>query len=803
MILELFKQKITPKPTMKDTLLITFFILITTLGFSQKIQILDQNTNQPISFANIRTPDGKHGMTSDIDGFVKFNENYKSLIISHVNYQSKQINTPFTEKIYLLPKQNDLLEIVVSSVNPAIGIIKKAVKNRELHNPKSLNSYTYYAYSRLYIDVEGGEGDFRKRLDNQHLFMSESRSKHDFLQPNQAQETLLSHKTSGMENPLFASFLSSFQQFSFYDELILLRLTNKTYLNPISKNSWKKYYFDLQDTLINDTDSTFVIAFEPKENTTFEGFKGFLHINSDGYAIENISVEPVTVGALINFKMQQRYERVEKHWFPKQENLEMYQRGISNKGVIIKYSFKTYLSDIQIDKNLKKSDFSNLDRIIKPKSYVNEDTFWNKYRSDSLSDKEINTYQFYQTLPVKRLKQVDKFMNAVEFLLSGYIPFRRFQIPISSLIRQNNYEGTRLGFGLRTGDSFSQKLAFEGYVGYGFKDKALKYGFLGNFRLKDARSFLQLSYRKDVIEPASIDDGYRNLNITDLNYRSFLTERMDSLQQIKLLFQTPISRKGRIQIGFLQELRNPTYRYQYLKSDAVAGDSTYRNSAVNIGLRWAWGEAFSQFNTTIYQSQKPRSVLQIYAEKGIRDILNSDLDYTKLNFQFQERFASRRFGTTTLSFTATKIWGDAPYSYLVNGLGGASRRTNDLATTNLFQTMKLYEFTSDEQVSLIVRQNFGRFIPSKSIYFQPELILSQGVSYGNLKNPDFHKSIDVQTLDKGYFESGVMIAKLFRIKYLDFMYLTAGAGIFARYGAYALPKTNDNFVFRYNIGLDF
>jgi Family of unknown function (DUF5686) len=787
---------------MKITLL-TFFSLINTFAFGQKLQILDQNTNQPVSFANVRTLDGKHGMTSDIDGYVKFDENYKSLIISHVNYKTQQFNAPFTEKIYLLPKQNDLLEIVVSSVNPAVRVIKEAVKNRELHNPKTLSSYTYYAYSRLYIDMEGGEEKLQKTLKNQHLFMSESRTKHDFLKPNREQETLLFHKTSGMENPLFASFLSSFQQFSFYDELIFLRLTNRTYLNPISKNSWKKYYFDLQDTLINDTDSTFVIAFEPRENTTFEGFKGFLHINSDGYAIENISVEPVSVGALISFKMQQRYERVEKQWFPKQENLEIFQQGITTKDVLIKYSFKTYLSDIQIDKNLKKSDFSNLNRIVKSKSYVGEDTFWNKYRSDSLSDKEINTYQFYQSMPVKRLKQVDKFMNAVEFLLSGYIPFRQFKIPINSLLRQNNYEGTRLGFGLRTGDNFSEKLAFEGYIGYGFKDKALKYGFLTNFRLKDARSFFQLSYKQDLIEPATIDDGYRNLNITDLRYRSFLTERMDSLQQIRLLFQTPISRKGRIQIGFSHELRNPTYHYQYVKNDAALGDSMYRNSAVNLGLRWAWGETFSQFNNTIYQSQKPRMILQIFAEKGIKDILNSDLNYTKLDINFQERFASRRFGTTSLSFTATKIWGDVPYSYLVNGLGGANKRTNNFATANLFQTMKLYEFTSDQQVSLIVKQNFGRFIPSKSIYFQPELVISQGVSYGNLQNPNTHKSIDIQTLDKGYFESGLTINKLLRIKYLDFMYITAGAGIFARYGAYALPNSADNLVFRYHIGFDF
>ncbi len=785
------------------TLLLIAFALFSTFSFSQKIQILDKNTNQPVPFANVRFVENNHGVSSDIDGYFILKNSHKSLIISHVNYQTQQINIPFSSKIYLIPKQNDLLEVVVSSVNPAIRIIKKAVENRDLHDPKNFNSFSHYAYSRLYIDIEQIDSLNGKKIKDQHLFMTESRTKHDFLKPNLEQETILAHKTSGFKSPILASILTEFQPFTFYDELIFLKLMDKTYLNPISKNSWKKYDFDLVDTLITDSDSTFIITFEPKQNTTFEGFKGFLHINSDGYALENISVEPVSVGSVLTFKMQQRYERVDKKWFPKQQNTEIILVMPNQKGKPkSQYTHKTYLTDIQINNEIRKKIFSDFSRVITPKSYVKEDTFWNKYRSDSLSSKEINTYQFYEKLPIKQLNKIDKLFNATEILLGGYLPFRKFKIPLNSLYKWNVYEGSRFGFGLRTGEGISKTFELEGGIGYGLRDKSLKYNILGQINLKNPRTFFQLSYKQDLIEPATIDEGNQNLGITDLSFRNFIIERMDSLQQAKIQFNTPISRTGRIQIGLSHELRNPTYAYQFSKNETQKADSSFRNTSLNIGLRWAWGEKFSQIGSTIYQSDKPNKLLQMYVEKGFKGIFDSEFDFTKVNISFQQRFASRSFGTTEYQFIATKTWGEVPYSYLSNGLG-SSKQAGLFMIPSAFQTMKLYEFTSDQQITLFVKHNFGRLISSKKAYFQPELSLTQGISYGSLQNANFHNNIDLKTLQKGYFESGLMIDELLRIKQLQAIFLEFGVGVFARYGAYSLPSKIDNFALRFNFGVSF
>jgi hypothetical protein len=792
-----------------------FIIVISNIAFSQKIKIIDQNSQQPIPFVAVMSFNNKSGASSDIDGYVSLNNKFNTdLIISHISYKSARIQKPYPSIIKLVLKENILPEIVVSNFNPAIEIIKKAVSNRDYNNPKKLNSFTHYAYSKLSAGLDKPDSLFKKEQEKQYFLMSESRTKHQFLQPNLEEETIISHKTSGIKNPLFASILTDFQPFSFYDEFIHLKVDKKYYLNPISQNSWKKYDFILSDTIINANDTTFVIAFSPKISTTFDGFKGLLHINTDGYAIENISVEPSAPNSIIAIKMQQRYEKVENHWFPKQQNTELYvnisvpnkskknmeQKYIQRK---IKYTHKTYLSDIQLNNIIKQSDFSGLSRIVASKSHQADEAFWIKYRSDSLTTKEQNTYKFYESLPANKLEKVNRVFDLMETLISGYIPFHKMYIPLNTLSRQNNYEGTRIGFGLNTGKLLSERLSTEGYVGYGFRDKSFKYGFSTWLDIKNTKSFLKVSFKQDVIEPCTSDlDFGRKNNLLNLGYRDFLTERMDSIQQTKISFQMPISRNGLVQMSFINEVRTPAYNYQFKGTDSQVTSKLFKMSALEVGVRWAWGEKLSQLSRVIYQSEPAKVILQLSFEKGLNGVLNSEFDYTKLILSFQQQLVHRVFGKTFYQLKLSKIWGELPYSYLING-AGSSNKLSYLMIPNTFQTMGLYEFTSDQEASLFVQQNIGRIFPSKKAFFQPELVISQGMSYGSLRNPQSHLSFNVKNLEKGYFESGVSLDKLLRIKYLNLIYLDFGLGAFIRYGDNSFSKISDNFALRWSLGASF
>ena len=795
------------------TLLIILFSLHQIIA--QKIKIIDQNTGQTVPFVNVRALGGKVGLSSDIDGVVLLDEKFSNgLLISHINYQTLRVARPYSSVIRLVPKENTLAEIIVNNFNPAIGIIKKAVANRDLHNPKKLHSFTHYAYSKLSTGLESNDSALRK-MKNQYLLMTESRTKHQFLQHNYEQETVLFHRTSGIKNPILASIITDVQPFSFYDELIYLKIDKKNYLNPVSTNSWKKYDFVLSDTILNVTnDTTFVISFSPKSNATFEGFKGILHINTDRFAIENISVEPANKGVALTFKMQQRYERVQNQWFPKQQNTELLLNiPVPNKkstgpkdmykNIMVTYTHKTYLSDIQINDSLNRKNFSTLSRIITPKSYQADEGFWNKYRSDSLNEKEQNTYRFYAAIPQKKLDRFEHLIDFMEAAIGGAIPFHKFEIPFNYLLRQNLYEGTRLGFGLRTGSEISKRFSLEGYAGYGFKDKAFKYGFSAQINTNNPNTFLKFSYQQDVTEPAREDFNFgRRTNLYDAGFRNYLTERMDSIHQMKVVLQTPMLRNGLMQIGFTHELRNPAYLYQFAGNEQNIPVESFINTALNVSFRWAWGEKYTRLSRITYQSEPPKAVLFLSFEKGFKDLFNSNLDYEKLNIHLEQRLVHRTLGKTNFQITASKIWGDVPYSYLQNGLG-SSNKLGYKSIANTFQTMGLYEFASDQQMSLLMEQNFGRIFSNKKQFSQPELVLSQGVSFGSLAKPQIHQGISIKTLERGYFESGLALNKLLRIKYVKLFFLDFGVGVFARYGTYSLEKTIDNFTARWTFGGSF
>ena len=174
----------------------------------------------------------------------------------------------------------------------------------------------------------------------------------------------------------------------------------------------------------------------------------------------------------------------------------------------------------------------------------------------------------------------------------------------------------------------------------------------------------------------------------------------------------------------------------------------------------------------------------------------------KINLSFQQQLVHRAFGRTFYQLKVSKIWGHLPYSYLINGVG-SSNKLGYLMIPNTFQTMGLYEFTSDQQASLLVQQNIGRLFPSKKAFSQPELIISQGISYGSLKNPQIHQGFEIKSLEKGYFESGLSLNKLLRFKYLQLIYIDFGVGIFIRYGDNSFSKMNDNLALRWSLGTSF
>ena len=62
------------------------------------------------------------------------------------------------------------------------------------------------------------------------------------------------------------------------------------------------------------------------------------------------------------------------------------------------------------------------------------------------------------------------------------------------------------------------------------------------------------------------------------------------------------------------------------------------------------------------------------------------------------------------------------------------------------------------------------------------------------KTLTLHYNIEFKTLEKGYYESGVLFNNM-----LNQLFIGYGLGVFYRYGPYSLEKTIDNFAFKFTI----
>ena len=105
--------------------------------------------------------------------------------------------------------------------------------------------------------------------------------------------------------------------------------------------------------------------------------------------------------------------------------------------------------------------------------------------------------------------------------------------------------------------------------------------------------------------------------------------------------------------------------------------------------------------------------------------------------------------------------------------------------------MNNYEFLSDRFVNFYFRQDFGSLL-LKTKKFHPEISLVHNIAFGSLASPELHQGIEFKTLEKGFFEGGIVVDNILRFNYMNMGYLGLGVGVYYRYGPNALPTFKEN-----------
>ena len=115
-------------------------------------------------------------------------------------------------------------------------------------------------------------------------------------------------RVSGLKDPSFLALAAQTKTFSIYEPQISISQMN--YLGPLAPGSTAKYLFLLEDTLYKGNDTVFVISYKPRSRTKFDGLKGLLYINTDGYAVQNVTAEAAERDESFSIRFQQLHEKI-------------------------------------------------------------------------------------------------------------------------------------------------------------------------------------------------------------------------------------------------------------------------------------------------------------------------------------------------------------------------------------------------------------------------------------------------------------------------------------------------------------
>lgn len=790
-------------------------ILILTLFLSkwlvaQGLQglVIDSETKKPLPFVNVVVDKTNFGTTTNIDGEFRIGNisGIQKLFISYLGYYPDTINiykeTNQNITVQLRPKTYNLEEIIIlPGENPANKIIDRVIRNRAINNPEQLESFAFTSYNKMIFTVERNDKSkpdtlLKRKLDEtfskHHLLLIETVNEKQFIKPDKYKEQIVASKVSGFSDPVFSLIASQVQAFSFYNDYF--NILDKRYLNPISKNSTKKYFFLLQDTLFNEKgDSIFVISYRPKKGKNFDGLKGFLHINTNKYAIQSVVAQPLEKDQGMTIEIKQNYELINnEQWFPKELITEIiFEDALTSSGVEgynIVAKGRSYIKDINLAPGLNKKDFDNIEVKVAENAHQKPDDFWNIQRVQPLEEIEAETYRIIDS--ISKAENLEKKLAGIEVFMNGSIPVKCFNLPLNKIMDYNNYEGYRLGLGIMTNEKISPYFSAGGYFGYGFADKNWKYGGDLIFNLhKKSESKLHFSYSYDVKEKG----GYQFLEQPDFSsseiYRKYMIKNMDMEEKYQVSFRFLSLQYLKTKIFLNQSYITQTDNYSFGPINTSA-TGEFGFSEIGIRFRYAYNEKYMQTLRAKYSLGTNYPVLYANFIKGT-NWFDGEFEYTKYEAKITKSVQTKLLGETNLAIVGGLIEGNIPLTKLYNGNG--SYRPFSLETENSFGTMRMDEFYADRFLSVYFKHDFGNLL-FRTEKFSPKFAVINNFGIGAFTQETNQHSVPVESFEKGYYECGLLINNILNQSFLGY-----GFGLFYRYGPYAFEKTADNFAYKLSL----
>lgn len=817
--------------------IITFLLFFISLACQAQSAITgivkDSKTEQPLPFATIIQQNGK-SIIADVDGkfILEHAPLHEIFTVTYIGYGERSFKiTPgrIFYSVILEPKSGEIQELVIDGTNPANEIIRKAIRGKVINDPQQkLNSFSYKTYERLIVTanpdsiagnldsiyvyekaarifkkIDSTEYKFKKLLEKRHLYQTEKVSEFLFNKEQGLKENILATRMAGFKQPLYEFIGLKLQSYSVYTNDIDILETK--YAGPLASDALKEYQYKILDTVSIDNRNVYMLYFTPKNKKQKKKLNGIVYIDAQNYGVAKTVFRVKNVLDITSTHFFS-YEKENGIWFPDKKTLKIVK---GNNKDDIKILGETIKFDAESTGKRKRetepsdlvyvySESGNFDKkfdipvtirragvaIDITKEAINRpEEYWNNFRPDTLDIRGMTTYTAMDSIVAK--ENLETFVIKGRRIINGYYPLGPFDIDLQKIIRYNNYEGFRPGLGFITNNKFAETFRLSAYGAYGTKDGIFKYGMgaavrVGNF----SNSWIGVSYVDDITEIASTSfaTDKKTFKIYDPRFLNLLT--FYNHQTYQAYIETKLLPKTESRWQLERSRIDPKFGYTYNPSGTPY--SLFYLTMATVSIQWNPFSDYMQTPIGRIESEKRFPKFAFQFAQSMSGILDSNFTFSKLDAraEYEKKYLNGQKTSALIQMGAAT--GDTPLTHLYSTSPNNLDKDSVLgritfAGKNSFETMYFNEFFSSQYIMGQIKHGLRKFTIFDKVKLSPVLVTR--AVWGNMSRKSDHIGIEFNTLEKGYFESGIEFNQIF-----------SGLGItaFYRYGSYHIETFERN-----------
>ena len=794
------------------------FLFICLLSFSQsKLTVIKTGERTPIPNASVLC-NGKLLGKTNASGILTFRTKCDKVDVKAAGFYDDEVVVDKVMELGLAktdPKTQSIEGVIISDKSDprALAILQKVNDRFKDNSPNSLDSYYFKSYEKISFDfdedsikqynqylthrldslsalpkaVQSAEKkkdsmeslNVMKLMSTSKLFLWERAS--EFLYSNKYGEkiNILDNRVAGLKEPVY--------------EMLALRSNRNKIPKEIQLENRTLYRYFLTDSIEIEGRKNYVIRFRQadyKNPIQKRKFNGYIYVDADTYGLKKIesNSKKKSEGSITSI-----WTPIDNKWFLLKENFKMKtsstvfdvkkteKKNKDDSDEKLKQKFGNYLFimadyfDFKTSIEEKKKDFEGYSMSVKN----SDGDILNEYRTDSLTTREKMTYTKIDSVGKKY--NLDQKLNVLTGFLKGKIRVGNVDFDALSLLKYNQYEGIRVGVAAKMNENFNKYISPDAYIGYGFKDRALKYGAGIDIKTTlEKTSYFRAEYYNDVDAAGRFNENLWNFKMkinnsgVDLNNDNFY-----HFEGFKVSYENDLTDALTLRVSAKRNREEAKFDYNFNNLG-----NRFENVATQLTLKYSPNSKtmMTPSGKLTYEQNYPEFYFNY--EQGLKT-LGGDFSFSKFDFLVQHSFKTK-IGVTGVRVYTGLVTGDAPIwnQFAVNGLGNGESSLNFNLTSYLgFATMEGGKYYNDKFVGYYLTHRvpfyfstFGKKISSFDMVYR-------GIT-GDMKNTAIH-DFEFEKLNHFYQEIG--------LEANNFLGSPFNLGFFYRVGYYATPTFKENF----------